>query len=154
MKISLWAFTILLRKSCGEISPTSRKMENDTLFTNIQERLNTGNRKNTALAQFSNTSKQQITTNDSNSTNNSAQRLVADQVAMRTKLQRDSSHSEDIPHGILPPSIYRVPDRSWTLTWKSLEKSGSRLLIEISRKLTHFRESSICRQGQGPRIGR
>ncbi|GBM41254.1 hypothetical protein AVEN_180547-1 [Araneus ventricosus] len=72
-------------------------MENDALFTNIQERRNTGNSKNTALAQISNTSRQQVTNNNSNSTNDSAQRLVAEQLAMRTRLQRDFSSSEDVP---------------------------------------------------------
>ncbi|GBM38222.1 hypothetical protein AVEN_8283-1 [Araneus ventricosus] len=93
----------------GEDSPTSRIMESDALFTSIQERRDAGNRKNTALAQFSITSKQEITNNNSNSTNNSAQPLAADQL---TRLQRDSSHSEDVPRRILPPSIYRVPDRA------------------------------------------
>ncbi|GBO01525.1 hypothetical protein AVEN_4921-1 [Araneus ventricosus] len=94
----------------GENSPRRRIMENDALFTNIQERRNTGRRKNTALAQFSSTSKQQITNNNSNSTNKSAQRRAADQLAVRTRLQRDSSRLEDVPRRILLPSIYSVPD--------------------------------------------
>ncbi|GBO23617.1 hypothetical protein AVEN_83893-1 [Araneus ventricosus] len=77
--------------------PTSRIMVNGTLFTNIQERRNTGNRKNTALAPFSKESKQQVNSNNSNSTNNSAQRLAADQLAMRRRLQRDSCRSTHVP---------------------------------------------------------
>ncbi|GBN58262.1 hypothetical protein AVEN_137151-1 [Araneus ventricosus] len=46
----------------------------------------------TALAQTSSTSRQQITINNSNST----QRLTADQLAKRTSLQRDSSNSADV----------------------------------------------------------
>ncbi|GBO40461.1 hypothetical protein AVEN_109956-1 [Araneus ventricosus] len=84
------AYWILLQKSPRACTvKTSNKQDNGALFTNIQERRNTGNRKNTELTQFSNTSKQQVT-NNSNSTNNSAQRLAADQLAMRTRLQRDS----------------------------------------------------------------
>ncbi|GBM32444.1 hypothetical protein AVEN_136024-1 [Araneus ventricosus] len=102
----------IVRWVYDENSPTSRIMENDVLFTNIQERRNTGKSNNTALAQFSNTSKQQITNNNSNSTNHSAQRLAADQLAMRTRPQRESSRSEDVPRRILPPCIYSVPDRA------------------------------------------
>ncbi|GBM65862.1 hypothetical protein AVEN_248044-1 [Araneus ventricosus] len=82
----------------GENTPTSRIMEKDALFTNIQERPNTFNRKNTTLAQISNTSKRQITNDNSNSSNNSAQCLAADQLAMRTRHQRHSSRSEDVPN--------------------------------------------------------
>ncbi|GBL74754.1 hypothetical protein AVEN_243622-1 [Araneus ventricosus] len=73
-------------------------MENDVLFTNIQERRNTGNRKNTALAQTNNKRKQKVTNINSNSTNSSAQRLAADQLALRTGLQRYSPHTEDVPN--------------------------------------------------------
>ncbi|GBL80593.1 hypothetical protein AVEN_225277-1 [Araneus ventricosus] len=104
--------TKIVRRVYGENSLTNRIMENDALFTNIQERRNTGKRKNTAFAQFSNTSKQQITNNNRNSTNNNAQRLAADQLAMRTRLQRDSSRFEDVPRRILLPNIYSVPDRA------------------------------------------
>ncbi|GBL76105.1 hypothetical protein AVEN_234403-1 [Araneus ventricosus] len=109
----------------GENSPTNRIMENDALFTNIQERRNTGNRINTALAQFSNTNKQQITNNNSNSD----QRL-ADQLA--------NSQCEQDPKEILrAPNTFPVESKCRVFivfltgsddTWKSLEKSGSRFL--------------------------
>ncbi|GBO25843.1 hypothetical protein AVEN_159737-1 [Araneus ventricosus] len=80
-------------------------------------------------------------------------------LALQTKLQ------------VIPRSrfiLQRVFLTRRDITWKSLEKSGSRLLIDISRKLSRFLKSSICRQichqcrqkgqvrrkGQGSRPGR
>ncbi|GBO30441.1 hypothetical protein AVEN_1035-1 [Araneus ventricosus] len=50
----------------------------------------------TALAQISNTNRQQFTNKNNNSTNNSAQRLTDDQLAKRANFQRDSSNSADV----------------------------------------------------------
>ncbi|GBM75301.1 hypothetical protein AVEN_184216-1 [Araneus ventricosus] len=72
----------------GESSPTRRIMENDALFTNNSRKHQAQETRKTALAQISDTSRQQIT-NNSNSTNKSSQRLTADQFAMRKRLQRD-----------------------------------------------------------------
>ncbi|GBM15082.1 hypothetical protein AVEN_150099-1 [Araneus ventricosus] len=113
-------------------------MENDALFMNNQERRNTGNRKKkTSLVQFSNAGKQQITNNNSNRTNNITQRLAADQLAMRTRLQRDSSLSEAVPSRSTRSKSKDDSTRSKMIrrdvTWQSLEISGSQLLIEISR---------------------
>ncbi|GBM71967.1 hypothetical protein AVEN_185830-1 [Araneus ventricosus] len=58
------------------------------LSSNIQETRGTGNRKNRALAQINNISRQQIIDNNNNSRNNGSQRQTADQLAMR-RLQRD-----------------------------------------------------------------
>ncbi|GBM68286.1 hypothetical protein AVEN_173156-1 [Araneus ventricosus] len=69
-------------------------------------------------------------------------------LARQTKLKvipRRRSHSKDVPHRILH-RIFIVYLTGRDVAWKSPEKSGSRLLKEISRKLLHFRESSICRQ--------
>ncbi|GBM10236.1 hypothetical protein AVEN_177502-1 [Araneus ventricosus] len=97
-------------------------MGNDALFTNIQERRNTGNRKNTALAQISNTRKRKITNNNSNSTNNSAQRLAADQLAT----QQDSKEILRTPK-TFPIESYRPVFIAFLtvrdVTWKCLEKS-------------------------------
>ncbi|GBL92697.1 hypothetical protein AVEN_119093-1 [Araneus ventricosus] len=71
----------------------------------------------TALAQISSTSKQQITNYNSNSTNNSSQRLTADQLAKRTSLQRDSSNSPDVQRRLTHCSVirarsyYSLPDK-------------------------------------------
>ncbi|GBO10576.1 hypothetical protein AVEN_224367-1 [Araneus ventricosus] len=92
-------------------------MENDALFTYIQERQNTCNRKKTAVAQFSNTSKQHITNNNSNSANKSTHRLAAGQLAMPTRHQRDSSSSESYRR------VFIAFLTGHDITWKSLEKS-------------------------------
>ncbi|GBN27297.1 hypothetical protein AVEN_155188-1 [Araneus ventricosus] len=62
----------------------------------------------TALAQISNTNRQQFTNNNSNSTNSSAQRLTADQQAKRTSLHRDSSNSADIQRRLSHLSNCRI----------------------------------------------
>ncbi|GBO46508.1 hypothetical protein AVEN_257599-1 [Araneus ventricosus] len=63
-----------------------------TLYiTNNSETRSTGITKTTAIAQINNTSSQQITNDNSNNTNNSAQRLTVDQLAIKTRLQIDSS---------------------------------------------------------------
>ncbi|GBL96833.1 hypothetical protein AVEN_118954-1, partial [Araneus ventricosus] len=97
-----------------------RIMKNDALFTNIRKRRNTGSRKNTALAQNSNASKRQITNNNSNSTNNGAQRLAADQLAM----QEDSKEILRTPKTFPVESYLRVFIAFLTgrdVTWKSGE---------------------------------
>ncbi|GBO01769.1 hypothetical protein AVEN_121947-1 [Araneus ventricosus] len=87
---------ILVRKIVqwvhGESNPASRiknKWRTMRYLTNISETRSTGITKITALAQISNTCRQQITNNNNNGVNNSAQRLTADQLAMRSRLQRD-----------------------------------------------------------------
>ncbi|GBM39522.1 hypothetical protein AVEN_270706-1 [Araneus ventricosus] len=60
-------------------------MENDALLSNIPGKTKHGHNLATQA-------KQRITNNSSNS----AQRLAADQLAMRARLQRDSSRSEDV----------------------------------------------------------
>ncbi|GBL69824.1 hypothetical protein AVEN_163753-1 [Araneus ventricosus] len=82
---------------------------------------------------FSNTNRQQITNNDSSRTFNSAQ-LTGFPLALQTKLQTPSSHSEDVP----PFSFLRL----YTLVRMVVASHGiiqcilyvSPLLIEKSRK--------------------
>ncbi|GBM19062.1 hypothetical protein AVEN_230262-1 [Araneus ventricosus] len=57
---------------------------------NILEPRSAGITKRTVFAQTSNTSRQQIANNNRNSSNSSNQCLTADQLAMRTRLERDS----------------------------------------------------------------
>ncbi|GBL84467.1 hypothetical protein AVEN_117219-1 [Araneus ventricosus] len=71
MKIVLWSY--------DETSPTGRMTENDSSFSNTQT-ASTGVTKRTELVQISNTCRQQITNNNSNSTNSSTQRLTTDQL--------------------------------------------------------------------------
>ncbi|GBO08450.1 hypothetical protein AVEN_192484-1 [Araneus ventricosus] len=66
-----------------------QKQDNEEQRPNIPETRSAGITKRTALAQISNTSTQQITDNNSNSTNNSSQRLTAGQLTMRTIPRRD-----------------------------------------------------------------
>ncbi|GBM76585.1 hypothetical protein AVEN_228940-1 [Araneus ventricosus] len=68
-------------------------MENDALFSNIPENTKHKQEEKKGLAQISNTSRQQIINNNSNSTNKCSQRLTADQLAKRTGLQRRSLSS-------------------------------------------------------------
>ncbi|GBL81671.1 hypothetical protein AVEN_93456-1 [Araneus ventricosus] len=83
-----------------------------TLYlTNIPETRSTGITKRTALAQICKTSRQQIANNNSNSTNNSAQRLTAEQLAMR---KQDSKEIQDVQaHSPVsaPPDIYTSSDK-------------------------------------------
>ncbi|GBM12677.1 hypothetical protein AVEN_46161-1 [Araneus ventricosus] len=63
-----------------------------TLYlANIPETRCSGITKRIAFAQISNTSRHQIPNNNSKSTNSSSQHLTPDQLAMRTRLQRDYS---------------------------------------------------------------
>ncbi|GBM23548.1 hypothetical protein AVEN_196630-1 [Araneus ventricosus] len=79
-KIALWLH--------AESSPTSRLTENNTLFSNIPEKKAQVTVK-TALAQISNTNRQQFTDCNSNSTFSTSRRLTAYQFALRTTLQRE-----------------------------------------------------------------
>ncbi|GBM49977.1 hypothetical protein AVEN_34941-1 [Araneus ventricosus] len=79
----------MVRRVYGENISTSRIMENDSLFTNIPE--NTKHRKQEEqflykLAARTSSKSLMITPVG---TNKSAQRLIADQLPMGTKLQRD-----------------------------------------------------------------
>ncbi|GBL95042.1 hypothetical protein AVEN_188793-1 [Araneus ventricosus] len=93
----------------GEHSPTSRitaKQERCFLeYSGKHEAQVTGK---ITLAQISNKSRQRITNNNSNSRNNSHQRLTADQLAKRTNLQRDSSNSADVQRRLSHLSNSRV----------------------------------------------
>ncbi|GBM70300.1 hypothetical protein AVEN_262518-1 [Araneus ventricosus] len=62
-----------------ECNPTSMIMENDALFHEYSRKHEEEVERKTALVTISNTSRQQLTNNNSNSTIKSAQRLTADQ---------------------------------------------------------------------------
>ncbi|GBL75666.1 hypothetical protein AVEN_154978-1 [Araneus ventricosus] len=65
--------------------------------------------------QIINISRQQLTNNNGHSTINGAQRITADQLALRTKLQRDSCVS-------VPMGIYSLPT-GHDVTWNSVVRS-------------------------------
>ncbi|GBM22585.1 hypothetical protein AVEN_182186-1 [Araneus ventricosus] len=111
-------------------------MENDALFTNIQERRNTGNRNNTALAQI---------------TTQADSKLLIIKVIARTialsvsswptrnanktpkRFQRHSYSKDDRSRSTHVPiypycRVFIVFLTGRDVTWKSLEKSGSQLL--------------------------
>ncbi|GBN67477.1 hypothetical protein AVEN_105914-1 [Araneus ventricosus] len=106
----------------------------------------------TALAQTSNTNKQQFANKDSNSTFNTAQLLTAYQLALQKTLQREipkaCSHSKGDRSrltGIQSPkttqhlhdpskALFIVSPTGRYVTWNRLEKSVFRLLFEVSRK--------------------
>ncbi|GBM25623.1 hypothetical protein AVEN_82742-1 [Araneus ventricosus] len=73
----------------GENSPTSRITENETLFLNNYGKHETQVTVKTTLAQISSTIRYQITNNNINTTNDSSQRLTADQLAKQTSLARE-----------------------------------------------------------------
>ncbi|GBO28469.1 hypothetical protein AVEN_205048-1 [Araneus ventricosus] len=87
-------------------------MGNNALLKDIPETRSTGITKRTAFAQICHLSRQQIT---SNNMNNSAQSQTADQLAMRTRLQRGSL--SPLSH----PVFTTAPTES-VVTWISLKK--------------------------------
>ncbi|GBM86294.1 hypothetical protein AVEN_207987-1 [Araneus ventricosus] len=129
-------------------------MENGGLFTKYAGKARRTGSGTIPLIQVSNTNRQQFTSNNSNSTFNSAQltgflALTAD----------EAPKSFQSIYTLLPkrgPFILSPICRD--VTWNHLVHSSvSPLLIEISRKEPHFLESSICgqngRQDQGSRPG-
>ncbi|GBM86726.1 hypothetical protein AVEN_191883-1 [Araneus ventricosus] len=83
--------TKIIRWVYCDNSPTNRIMEKDVLFKEYSRKQEAQTTKKAVLVQR-NIRRQQITNNNRNSTNNSAQRLTADQVALRTRLQRVTSY--------------------------------------------------------------
>ncbi|GBO14469.1 hypothetical protein AVEN_251389-1 [Araneus ventricosus] len=77
--------------------PTSWIMENNTLFRNIPENSKPKKQEKIALVQISNSNRYQIINNKGNSMNKRVQYLKADQLAMRTRLQRVSKTFKHIP---------------------------------------------------------
>ncbi|GBM04550.1 hypothetical protein AVEN_178947-1 [Araneus ventricosus] len=86
-------------------------MENDALFHEYSRKHEAQVTSKTKLPQISNTSKQKITNNNSNSTNNSDQRLIADQLAVSKNIIFPS-----FEHA----GIYSLPDRPL----RHMESSG------------------------------
>ncbi|GBL94372.1 hypothetical protein AVEN_7348-1 [Araneus ventricosus] len=60
-------------------------MENDAVFANIPKNTKHSKQEKTALVEISSTKRQRITNNNSNMSNKSAQRLIANQLTMRTR---------------------------------------------------------------------
>ncbi|GBN35398.1 hypothetical protein AVEN_35404-1 [Araneus ventricosus] len=104
-----------------------------------------------ALVQISNASKQQISNNSSS--------LAADQLAIRTRLQRESSCSEEVPRRILLLNFHRVPDRVCRHMETSEETRISAPNRDIEKVIAFsgiFDLSPSCRngiQGQGSKLG-
>ncbi|GBM84383.1 hypothetical protein AVEN_28707-1 [Araneus ventricosus] len=89
------------------------------------------NRRSAALDQIRNTCRQQINNNNSNSRTNNDQRLTADQLAMRTRLQRDykgvrTSNTilvdQHVPRGSVT-AVFIVLPTERDVTWNHLVHS-------------------------------
>ncbi|GBM45184.1 hypothetical protein AVEN_168270-1 [Araneus ventricosus] len=113
----------------GEISLTSRIIENDVLFQEYSRKNEAEVTRETACLQISSTSGQKATNNNRNSTNNNTQCLTADQFALRekrsstrTRLQRDPKDVQS-HHHLSNSDIYRVLCRADWFTRTSLEQS-------------------------------
>ncbi|GBM09751.1 hypothetical protein AVEN_101798-1 [Araneus ventricosus] len=114
-KLTQWVY--------GENSPTSRIMENDALFHEYSRKYEAQVERKTVLVQISSTSRQKVTNNNRNSTNNRAQRLAAEQLALRTRFQRDYSRHSSAP-------VFIVFPKERNITWNIPEESIFSLLIE------------------------
>ncbi|GBM40865.1 hypothetical protein AVEN_14790-1 [Araneus ventricosus] len=93
----MYIVTKIARLVNGESSPTSRIIENDALFHEYSGKYEEKTTTETALVQISCTNRRQITNNDSKNTFSTARRLSAYQIALRTKLQRDSKLFKHTP---------------------------------------------------------
>ncbi|GBM40575.1 hypothetical protein AVEN_240316-1 [Araneus ventricosus] len=95
------------------------------------------------LVQINNTNRQQFTSNNSNNTFNSAQ-LTG--FPVRTADETPKSFQSINTTVIQSRSFYTLSDSRDVTRNHLVHSSLPPLLIEISRKGSHFLESSICRQ--------
>ncbi|GBL68332.1 hypothetical protein AVEN_121943-1, partial [Araneus ventricosus] len=139
-----------------ENSPTSRITEKRRFILEYSGKHEVQVTGKTALAQISNPNRQQITNKNSNSVFNTARRITArtadntskrDFKSVRTpkliaveqytfKVRRKFNTFQDDSTLLCDPSavLFIVSPTGRDVTWNHLHKSGSRQLIEISRK--------------------
>ncbi|GBN75007.1 hypothetical protein AVEN_184700-1 [Araneus ventricosus] len=114
-------------------------MVKDTLFTNNLKKTKRRKQEKQHLHKLATKiSRQQINNSNNNSTNNNTQRLPTDQLAKRTRLQRGSkdvrtAKAFEVVHSSQQFRVFILFPTGRDVTWKSLEKSGSRLRRQIWR---------------------
>ncbi|GBM28940.1 hypothetical protein AVEN_17983-1 [Araneus ventricosus] len=122
-----------------------------TYLKNIPETRSTGIAKRTALAQISNTNRQQITTNNSSSTFITARCLSAHPLAQQTKLQRDSKTFKRTPMVFtrLSTSEFLYLFRQDVTSYRILSKVFQNSVPSRDRtKILGYSRTSFCRQSR------